>query len=138
MVDNLTFDDGEPITNTKLQSLYSAIKKLEGDLIKTTIENKTTNTKFIPTIYSGVTPAITLGKAYVKTDVSFDGFTFSSSDVFVIVTPGSSTATLNVGTIDYYVGSRTSAGFSLYTSSAANDKKSIYFHYIAVEMKPSS
>lgn len=137
MVDNLTFDDGEPITNTKLQSLYTAIKKLEGDVAKNTLENKTTNTKFIPTIYSGKSPDITLTNSMKGYDVTFDGFSFSSSNLFITLTPGNVSGSVKVGSIDYHVGTITSSGFRIYVSSVANNGKSMYFYYTAVEMKQS-
>lgn len=137
MVDNLTFDDGEPITNNKLQSLYNAIKILEGNVAKTSIVNTTDNTTKIPLVYAGKFN-VDLKSTWNPVQVDFGGFNFSSNNVFVTVTPANVSGSMKVGSIDYHVSTVTSSGFRFYAASAANAGKQIYFYYTAVEMKQSS
>lgn len=141
MVDNLTFDDGEPITQNKLQSLYTAIKVLEGKSAAASIENKTANTVSVPIIYCGRVPGIVLSKTFTTTNVQFDGFNFETENVRVVLTPRRTTSDgLNVGSIDYYVSNTTKSGFTINLASIANggQNKSIGFDYIATELKVTS
>lgn len=138
MVDNLTFDDGEPITQNKLQSLYTAIKALEGKAAASSIENKTDNTVSVPVIYCGRTAGILLSKTFTTTNIQFDGFNFETENVRVILTPRRSTSGgLNVGSIDYYVSNTTKSGFTINVASTANggQNKYIAFDYIATELR---
>lgn len=138
MVDNLTFDDGEPITNTKLQSLYTAIKKLEGDVAKTTIVNTTDNTKYTPIIYAAkVTDTLPAVGTSKKIPITFTGF--QTSNIYV-------TATIQglglpkTGSINYSIVDLSSTGANIYVihNDSTLAGKSAAFHYIAVEMKLSS
>lgn len=135
MVDNLTFDDGEPITQNKLQSLYNAIKTLEGQAAKSSIENKTDNTVSTSVTFSGRTAAIKLSKSYAPTNIQFNGFSFESDLVRITVTPAITSGSLNPGGIDYYVTNISKSGFTLYTASTANVNKNIAFNYIAAELR---
>ena len=81
MVDNLTFDDGEPITQNKLQSLYTAIKTLEGQAAKASIQNTTDNTVSTPVTFSGSTGGVLLNKTYTPYPVKFNGFNFETDTV---------------------------------------------------------
>ena len=137
MVDNLTFDDGEPITQNKLQSLYNAIKILEGQAARATIQNTTDNTISTSVTFSGTTGGVLLNKTSTPTTVKFSGFTFETDTVRVVVTPATVSSRLNVGSIDYYVTDVNRSGFTLYTSSVANAGKTIGFNYIANEMRVS-
>lgn len=137
MVDNLTFDDGEPITQNKLQSLYNAIKILEGQAARASIQNTTDNTVSTPVTFSGTTGGILLNKTSTPTAVKFSGFTFETDNVRIVVTPATVSSRLNVGSIDYYVTDVSRSGFTLYTSSIANAGKTIGFNYIANEMRVS-
>lgn len=136
MVDNLTFDDGEPITQNKLQSLYNAIKVLEGQAAVASIKNATDNTVSTAVTFCGRTPTITLSKSWATKTINFDGFNFESDMVRIIVTPGrGNSGGLNIGSIDYYVSNVTRSGFILNTSSQQNSNKNVYFDYIAVMLK---
>jgi hypothetical protein len=138
MVDNLTFDDGEPITQNKLQSLYTAIKTLEGQAAKSTIQNQTDNTISTPVTFSGTTGGILLNKTHTPTTIKFNGFSFETDSVRVVVTPAVvNPRALNVGSIDYYVTEVSRSGFTIYTASIANAGKTIGFNYIANEMRIS-
>lgn len=138
MVDNLTFDDGEPITQNKLQSLYNAIKTLEGQAAKQSLQNQTENTVSTSVTYSGRTAGILLSKTYTSNSIQFSGFNFETDLVRVIVTPAITSGTLNVGSIDYYVTNITRSGFTLYVASVANAGKSVGFNYIATELRTIS
>lgn len=133
-IDNLTFDDGEPISINKLQSLYNAIKELEGNISKVTITNNMEQVKYTPIIYAGKFD-VTLQKTMKDTQVTFDGFNFSSDNVFVTVTPTNLTGTVKVGSIDYHISTVNKSGFKFYSASTANALKPISFYYTAVEMK---
>ena len=138
MVDNLTFDDGEPITQNKLQSLYTAIKALEGKAAASSIENKTDNTVSVPVVYCGRTTAILLSKTFTTTNIQFNGFNFETDLVRVVVTPSRTTSGgLNVGSIDYYTSNITKSGFTLNVASTANGGQNKYlaFDYIATELR---
>lgn len=137
MVDNLTFDDGEPISIDKLQSLYNAIKELEGNVSKVTINNTMDQVKYTPIVYAGKFN-VTLQKTMSNTQVSFDGFNFSSDNVFVTVTPTNLAGAVKVGSIDYHVSTVNKSGFKFYYCSVANATKPISFYYTAVEMKQTS
>lgn len=137
MVDNLTFDDGEPISIDKLQSLYNAIKELEGNVAKVTITNNMDQVKYTPVVYAGKFD-VTLQKTLGNTQVAFDGFNFSSDNVFVTVTPTNLVGSIKVGSIDYHVSTVNKAGFKFYYCSVANAGKAISFYYTAVEMKQTS
>ena len=139
MVDNnLTFDDGEPITNSKLQSLYNAIKVLEGNVAKTTITDQTTNTKYTPIVYAGKTGTVdipSVGKTGTV-DIVFQGF--QTDSVFVTATPVR-TSVPSKGAFNWSIVNITKAGAQIKfnnTDSSYGGKTS--FHFIAVEMKQSS
>ena len=138
MVDNLTFDDGEPLTNVKLQSLYNAIKQLEGDVAKTSLINSTDNTKYTPIIYASSTSPLTMPAASKPTrfPISYTGF--QSSNVYIV-------ATLNgielgtAGSITYSVLDKgpSSANIQLLHFDKGLVGKSFKFDYVVVEMKQS-
>lgn len=139
MVDNLTFDDGEPITPNKLQSLYTAIKTLEGQAAKSTLSNATDSTISTPVTFSGTTGGLLLKSTYTPYVVTFGGFNFETDTVRVVVTPATTNPTaITSGSIDYYVTQVTRSGFTLYVqASSTNVGKTIGFHYIANEMRIS-
>jgi hypothetical protein len=141
MVDNLTFDDGEPITQNKLQSLYTAIKVLEGKSSASSIENKTDNTVSVPVIYCGRTTGVLLSKTFTTTNVQFNGFNFETDSVRIVLTPSRANSTgLNVGSIDYYTSNITRSGFTINVASIANGglNKYVAFDYIATELRTTT
>jgi hypothetical protein len=137
MVDNLTFDDGEPITQNKLQSLYTAIKTLEGQAAKASIQNTTDNTVSTPVTFSGSTGGVLLNRTYTPYTIKFNGFNFETDTVRIVVTPATVSSRLNVGSIDYYITDVSRSGFTLYAASVANAGKTIGFNYIANEVRVS-
>ena len=141
MSDNLTFDDGEPITNNKLQSLYNAIKKLEGDVAKTTLVDATTNEQYTPLVYASKSKGVKIPAALAaaqSVDITFKGF--ESDNVIVTVTPLRSTSSLPVGALTVNVSdvSRSGARIHYSTTDKALGGKDVIFGFIAVEMRTSS
>jgi len=136
MVDNLTFDDGEPITNTKLQSLYNAIKTLEGDVAKTTITNTLDQAKYTSIVYSGRSEKVKIGSGN-SVPITFQGF--QTDDVHVIVTPYRSSNPTK-GAFNYSVWNVSKSGATiLFTNTDTNfANKETYFEFVAVEMRKSS
>lgn len=138
MVDNLTFDDGEPITNNKLQSLYNAIKNLEGDIAKTSIVNTTTQVKYTPIVWAGtsaLTPIPAVGQPG-EVPISFQGF--QTDSIYVTVTPRRTSVPKN-GAINWTIKNVSKSGATIVFNNTDKDYKgSTYFDFIAVEMKQSS
>ena len=137
MVDNLTFDDGEPLTNVKLQSLYNAIKQLEGDVAKTSLINSMDNTKYTPIVFAGqVKDSLPVAGTPKKIPISYTGF--QSSNVYITATVGgvgvSKSAMLNYSITDK---GASSANIYVMHSDTALNNKAVYFDYIVVEMKQS-
>lgn len=139
MVDNLTFDDGEPITNNKLQSLYNAIKNLEGDIAKTSIVNTTTQVKYTPIVWAGTSALVTIpaaGANPVPVPISFQGF--QTDSIYVTATPRRSSLPKN-GAINWVIQNVSKSGATILFNNTDKDYKgSTYFDFIAVEMKQSS
>lgn len=139
MVDNLTFDDGEPITNNKLQSLYNAIKNLEGDVAKTSIVNTTTQVKYTPIVWSGRSSLVTIPKVggTGTVDIQFEGF--QTDNVHVVVTQYRSSVETN-GSVNYVITkvSKSGATIAYSNTSTSHAGKQTYFDFVAVEMKQSS
>lgn len=139
MVDNLTFDDGEPITNNKLQSLYNAIKTLEGDIAKTSVVNSTTQVKYTPIVWAGRSALINIPKAgsSVPAEITFEGF--QTDNVHVVITPYRSSAETN-GSVNYVVSKVSKSGATIQISNTDSNYngRQTYFDFIAVEMKQSS
>lgn len=141
MSDNLTFDDGEPITNNKLQSLYNSIKKLEGDVAKTTLVDSTTNEQYTPLVYASKSKTVKIPAALAaaqNVDIAFKGF--ESDNVIVTVSPLRGTSSLPVGSLTFNVSdvSRSGARIHYSTTDKSMAGKDIVFSFIAVEMRTSS
>lgn len=139
MVDNLTFDDGEPITNKKLQSLYTAIKTLEGDVAKSSITSTTSQVKYTPIIWAGRSALVTIpvaGATPVAVPITFEGF--QTDNVYVSVTPKRSSVP-KFGTINWTIKDISKSGATILFNNTDKDYSgSTYFDFIAVEMKQSS
>ena len=139
MVDNLTFDDGEPLTNVKLQSLYNAIKQLEGDVAKTSLINSMDNTKYTPIIYANsilVSTGMPATGSPTKYQITYTGF--QSSNVYIV-------ATLNgiglgtSGSVTYSILDKgpSSANIQILHFDKGLVGKPFKIDYIVVEMKQS-
>ena len=138
MVDNLTFDDGEPLTNVKLQSLYNAIKQLEGDVAKTSLINSTDNTKYTPIIYAGQTELIEMPKTGVAKECTITYTGFQSNNLYIVVTLAEISLG-SKGSITYSVVNKGSSSAKVQLLHFDSGLVGKYFrlNYIVVEMKQS-
>lgn len=135
---NLTFDDGEPIDITKLQSLYQLILSLQGELAAMKIQ--TQNVKLTPLIFANKVTNITVNdvaKVVTKLDYSIAKFDANAIPT-IVVTPSASASNLDTTDIRYYVTNVTASSADLiakYVGTAKSKSTTASFNYVAIHMK---
>lgn len=135
---NLTFDDGEPIDITKLQSLYQLILGLQGELAAMKVKSQ--NVVLTPIIYAGkVTNRVITSTVSPVATLDYSVLNLPASTIpVVVITPSASASNTDTTDIEYFltnITSRDAVVMAKYTGAAKSKTTTASFNFVAVHMK---